>query len=173
MAYDPQGLRYQRLIVRLKPTKTDPTGEEHWEMSFRIDRDPDSLSAGAAIAAMLSGDDNSPDAHLDDIPLFRDPSTGREVSYEESRDALATHLRSGGYEELASGLHSLRIGGATALASDPCGGEFVAGCAGLWTSDCKYRYIYALREKIEAASYSAGRRSAGSLARRPGPLSAC
>ena len=134
-AYDATGLRYRRYILRLKQSKTDPTGEENWEVSFRIDRDAGTLSAGAAIADMLGQDPDPPGVAIEHLPLFRNPLTDREISYADSRARLDAALRASGNEALASGLHSLRIGGATALASDPAGGEFVAGCAGLWTSD--------------------------------------
>lgn len=157
-------------MVLLKPSKTDPSGEESWEVSFRVDDDPDSLSAGAAILNMLKRDDSPLGTNLEAVPLFRDPLTGLEISYEASRRALAERLQEANYGELARGLHSLRIGGATALANDPQGGDFIAGCAGLWTSGCKYRYFHAVRERLESASHSVGRRAGDSLARRPGPL---
>ena len=141
-------------------------------MSFRIDPGFSSLSAGAAIIAMLEVDPEPAGVPLEDVPLFRNPIAGHEVTYNESRHRLDALLQASGNEALASGLHSLRIGGATALANDPAGGDFVAGCGGLWTSDCRLCYFYAIRERLEAASYSAGRRQGGSLAVRPGPLSA-
>lgn len=168
---DSSGVSYRRLIVDMKPSKTDPSGEEKWEVSFRIDPDPSSLSAGAAICAMLRGDDDPHGTEPEREPLFRNPDTGREILYAESHQALKCRLIEAGFDELAHGLHSLRIGGATALASDPNGGEFAAGCAGLWVSDCKFKYFYAVRERIEAAAFSAGQRGSDSVARRPGPLS--
>ena len=36
-------------VLLLKPTKTDPSGEEGWEALYPIDMDPDSLSAGASL----------------------------------------------------------------------------------------------------------------------------
>ena len=40
-AADERGDRYRRIILRLKPTKTDPTGEEGWVKTFRLDSSPD------------------------------------------------------------------------------------------------------------------------------------
>ena len=166
-----EGERYVRVSLSLKPGKTDPAGKEHWVKTFRLDPDPEALSAGAAVCSMLSKDPVRGDPTL--IPLFRNPATGEEITYAESREELSCALRRCGFPALAGQLHSLRIGGATATSNDPLGGDFVTGCMGLWRGESRLRYMHALRERLEAASYSIGRASGGTLAARPGPLSLC
>ena len=134
-AYDYEGNRYRRLILKLKPSKTDASGEEHWEKSFRVDQTESALSAGAALISMLLQDPDPPGTLWEQKPLFRDPSTGNEITYEESSTSLHKVLQQCGYDTVTLKNHSFRIGGATAISNDPAGGEFVAGCAGLWTSD--------------------------------------
>jgi len=68
--------------------------------------------------------------------------------------------------------HSLRIGGATANSNDPACDDFVAGCAGLWTSDCKFKYFHNIREKLESGAYSVSRDYGRSQALRPGTFKA-
>lgn len=76
-----------RVVILLKSTKTDQTGEMGLVKSFIIDDDPSALSAGHDIIAMLRGDDLVPGS-LEDLPLFRNHITGREVSYEVSSAEL-------------------------------------------------------------------------------------
>ena len=103
-------------------------------------------------------------------PFFRDPSTGKEIIYTEAHLELTRVLRECGLEELAHGAHSLRIGGATALGSDPSGCDFIAGCTGLWRSDSRLKYLWSMRERVESAGYSIGRAVGGCLDVHPGPL---
>jgi len=66
-------------------------------------------------------------------------------------------LLKSGYDIICLKNHSLRIGGATEFANDPFGGDFVAVCAGLRTSDCKFRYFHVIRERLEEATQAIGR----------------
>ena len=121
-----------RLVLALKPTKTDPTGEKGWEKSFVVDDSSTSLSAGAAIFSMLSGEPlqvSVTGSALSHTPLFLDPATGLELKYDFACAELQDLLCRAGFPELASGLHSLRVGGATAAANDPSGGGL---CPAVW-----------------------------------------
>lgn len=162
----PGGVPRTRFELRLKPTKTDPTGEKNFTKTFLTDPDPEVLSAGNALRDMLKG--MPCDAPLEELPLFLDPATGAELTYETASKELRGHLTASGYPELARGTHSLRIGGATSAAS--VGGEFVAGCMGLWSSTSRHRYMWAMRGQIEKAGLAMGSTSLGPLAERPGPL---
>lgn len=75
-----------------------------------------------------------------------------------------------GYPELASGTHSLRIGGATTAAA--LGGSYLAGCMGLWTSSSMHRYMWGMRDQIEAVASQMAIRDLGPVAVRPGPVAA-
>jgi hypothetical protein len=167
-AFETSGVRYRRIILSLKPTKTDPTGEEQWEKSFRVDNTPGALSAGAALIDMLLNDPSPSLIAESTVPMFRHPETGSELTYAQSSVFLQELLQNAGYDTVTLKNHSLRIGGATSIANDPLGGDFVAGCAGLWTSDCKFRYFHVIRERLESATQAIGRNPGGSLARRPG-----
>jgi hypothetical protein len=111
---------------------------------------------------------SNPSLPAEDTPLFRDPRTGRELLYNEAAAELKSLLTRSGFPELASGLHSLRIGGATCAAAQ--GGDYIAGCLGLWSSTTKYTYLYAMRDTLEDTCYKMSRGSSGPLAVRPGPV---
>ncbi len=182
------------LVLSLKPSKTDPTGipapssdlacardcdfslssrrkgEKGFEVYYPLDDDPDSLCAGTAILAMLRRDFNV--GPRDQNPLFRDPRTGLELTYEDAARELKRLLLLIGESALAHGLHSLRRGGATAVANDDAGGSLTAGFMGHWASNAKFGYMFALRQKVERAALAIGRahRDAGPVAVRPGPV---
>jgi len=110
---------------------------------------------------MLLGDP-MPGVPPEKVSLFRDQATGRELSYTVARNQFAYYLRLAGYPELSRGLHSLRRGGATAVAA--VAGYFTAGAMGLWESETKYDYMWALRDQLEAASLAMGHGDSGPLA---------
>lgn len=160
----------KRVVIILKPTKTDQTGEMGLVKSFIIDDDPLALSAGHAIVEMLRGDDLAPGS-LEDLPLLRNHITGREVSYQDSSAELKRLLVLAGYPELASGLHCLRIGGATAAANYPTGGELIAGFMGCWSSTTRRDYMHAMRGRLEAVAVHMARDTGGELAQPGLPVS--
>jgi hypothetical protein len=118
--------------VRLKPGKTDPEGRHHFEKTCLVDHAPDALSFGAALEMMLSGLEAADDL-VASAPLFCDPRTGRELTHTAAAADLREHLVRYGFPELAGGLHSLRIGGASACAST--GGMLVSAFAGAMQDD--------------------------------------
>ena len=150
----------------MKPTKTDPTGEKHFSKTFLTDPDNQAISAGNALVAMLAGRPRASDRTGQ--PLFLDPSTGRELTYEDAARSLKDLLTRAGFAELATGTHSLRIGGATTAAA--LGGSYMAGCMGLWTSSSMHRYLWGMRDQIEAIASQMATRELGPVAVRPGPV---
>lgn len=102
----------KRYVLTMKHTKTDPSGSKEFVKTFIVDRDPEELSAGAALENMLLYDPTL--ENPDQTHLFRDPTSGKEISYELSKRRLKACLCAVGLKQLASGFHCLRIGGATA-----------------------------------------------------------
>ena len=87
--------------------------------------------------------------------LFRDPSTGRPLSYETMQRIVKVLMAKIGENPDDFGTHSLRIGGATAL--------FAAGATptvirtmGRWSSDCYRLYVRACYEASIAWTKKAG-----------------
>ncbi len=107
------------LLVR----KTDQTGERRIVKSLILDHREDSLSDARELKEMLDGDSVLGDQTK--VALSRKPRMGTEVTNEES--CRASNVACIRQDELASGLHSLRIGGAAAYANAPGGGEMIAG----------------------------------------------
>lgn len=153
----------------MKPTKTDQAGEKGFQKTFVVDKTDDSLSAGYAILHMLKNDVVKGDQST--VPLFRDKETNREISYTYAKQRLKDVLIMAGLRSLATGIHSLRIGGATAYCNSPNGGEIVAGYMGLWVSDAKYAYFHGCNGLLEKAGYSIAREVGDTPAVRPGPVS--
>ena len=100
------------------------------------------------------------------------PGPGLELTYEDSARELERLLLLIGESALAHGLHSLRRGGATAVANDDAGGSLTAGFMGHWASNAEFGYMFALRQKVERAALAIGRvhRDAIPVAVRPGPV---
>ena len=109
---------------------------------------------------------------MEQTPLFRDPTTNREIKYEHAKKRLKEVLRAAGLAHLASGLHSLRIVGATAYANSPAGGYMVAGFMGCCTSDVKYAFMHAYSAVLEKAGISVAREEGHIFAQRPGAVQA-
>ena len=145
-------------------------GERGFEVYYPLDEDPDALCAGSAVLAMLDGDPNV--GPREQNPLFRDPRTNMELTYDCAASELRRLLMMIGEPALASGVHSLRRGGATVVANDDVGGSLTAGFMGHWSSNAKFGYMFALRQKVERAALSIGRahHDSGPLAVRPGPV---
>ena len=157
-----------RIKLLLKPNKTDQAGTENTVKTFIVDAKPGSLSAGQAIREMIKADplDNG----LENTPLFRNPGTDKEITYDESHATLQMCLKQAGYGEHPAGTHSLRIGGATAYANARSGGYAVSGFMGLWASPSRDGYIHACAPRIDMAALEIGRGTDWELAGRPGPV---
>lgn len=151
-----------RAIVRLPPGKTDPSGERKLTKTVLVDTHPDALNCGVAIADMLEKDPLRPGETDEGTPLFRDPTTGAEITYSAAKRELKSLLHAAGYPTLASGMHSLRIGGGTL--GTHYKGDFVGGCMGHWLGPSKFDYFFAMRDDCEEAALAMGRGLAGPLA---------
>lgn len=143
--------------LRLKPTKTDRSGEKKLSRTFVLDERAGSLSAAVAIRDMLIGDPHIGDGSV--VPLLRDPTHGGELKYEDSLACFKRMARKAGFPELADGLQSLRRGGATAIANSRNGGEMAMRASGAWTSDARWKYVWASEEKMAEVSMAIGRES--------------
>lgn len=83
--------------------------------TFVLDDEPHALSAAAAIRRMLEHDPSV--GPVEHIPLFRDLETVKKITYSKAATLFKLKLTEAGFEEVATGLHSLRSGGATAYAN--------------------------------------------------------
>lgn len=134
------------LFVELAPSKTDQTGEKHFTMQLPVDADAD-VNAATAILEMCV---NAPLPEGRDpagVALFVNPRTERPLTYHEAAAELKRLLILIGEPELASGLHSLRLGGSTTLAQLNASAATM-GMFGLWGSDAYLGYIWAGQEAM-------------------------
>jgi hypothetical protein len=157
-----------RVSVQLPPGKTDAPGEQGVTKTALVDKDERSLSCGTALARMLVGDPLAPGEDPTQVPLFRDPKTGKEMSCAWAASLLREALVAVGHADVATGQHSLRRGGGTAAGA--AGGRYVAACMGNWRSDCDAQYLFPLRDRCEAATHAMARADAGPLVDVLGPV---
>ena len=157
-----------RMLLHYPPGKVDAPGAQGPTKTVLVDSDPDALSCGAAIARMLAGDPLCPGEEATSVPLFRDPVTGKEMTYAFADRLFRLALTSVGYADLGAGQHSLRRGGCTAACA--VGGRYVSACLGNWRSDCDARYLFPLRDRCEAATLAMGRGAEGPLADQLGSV---
>jgi hypothetical protein len=78
----------------------------------------------------------------DEVPLFRDPSTGLPLTTDFMRDEIKRLMATIGEDHQEFGTHSLRIGGATALFAAGASPEVIR-TMGRWSSDCYRLYVRA------------------------------
>ena len=81
-----------------------------------------------------------PRAREASTPLFRNPATNEILTVAFIREQLRACMAAIGREPAVYGAHSLRIGGATALAFSGVPGEQIQA-AGRWHSDAYLRYL--------------------------------
>ena len=123
------------------------------ELPIRVDEE---VNAGSAVLAMLSGAPLPAGVAAQDFPVFWNPVTRKALTYREAAEGLKRLLREIGEEELASGLHSLRIGGSTTLASLNASAATM-GMFGLWGSDAYLGYVWASRGQMHDLHLRMGR----------------
>jgi len=157
------------LELQVKPIKNDKNNERVVTKQFLIDEDNHALSAGAAIFNMIKGDEVEGDPKL--VPLFRDHTTGKEITYHQSAANFNAALKMVGLHELARGLHSLRIGGTSALCNADGGGESLATTYGGWTSNAVRRYMYVGAGQLAEVTARMARQSRAALRSEEGPIS--
>lgn len=83
------------------------------------------------------------------IPLFKDPDNGKEITIANSRMMLEAKVKEADISPQHIKGHSLRNGGATEYANWPEGGSITPGFLGLWSSGARWRYIHAYRRPLE------------------------
>jgi len=98
------------------------------------------LSPGWALYQLVTALDPVPDHLASSTPLFRDPLTGLALTVEQVRSSLRACMAAIGLDATQYGAHSLRIGGATALASLDAP-AYVIQRLGHWSSDAYLRYL--------------------------------
>jgi len=157
------------LALKVKPLKADQRNERIVVKEFLIDQSEGALSAGAAIFDMIKGDETV--GNPDFVPLFRDPETGREITYAQAASDFNAALKAVGLHELARGLHSLRIGGTSALLNAEGGGEHLATTYGGWTSDAVRRYMYVGAGQLAEVTARMARQPRSNLRGEEGPIS--
>lgn len=102
-----------KLVLVLKPTKTDQSGKRHIRRVFTASQRLTELSAGTAVLRMIQHDDEEGDPDM--IPLFRNPETGKELTPADFNLWWKMSLRAAGLEELAKGGHAIRIGACSTM----------------------------------------------------------
>lgn len=153
----------------LKPSKSDVAGASGAVRTFVLDLEPGALSAAAAIREMLRNDPTR--GNPEKVPLFRDPETKAELTYTKAYDLFKKALTDAGYAEMATGLHSLRAGGATAYANAEEGGMLVATAMGGWSSNAYRRYIWSCQERLSTAGVAIARAPGLNISDREFPFS--
>ncbi len=83
------------------------------------------------------------------VPLFGNPYTGRELTHERSSRELISFLRIASLVQLASGGHSLGLGGATDYTNALSGGEMIAGSMGALRSEVRPWYMWACAARLD------------------------
>jgi len=98
------------------------------------------LAPGRALYYLLHVIDPTPAHAAASTPLFRDPRTGRILTVAFLRSILRSCMAAIGRDPSVYGAHSLRIGGATALAFLRIPGDQIQA-AGRWHSGAYLRYL--------------------------------
>ena len=91
--FDRAGAKKIRMTISFAPNKDDSTGEKKLHGSVLLDLTPGSLSCAAAVLEMLEGSPLPPGVAPEDVPLFLDPATGREMTHEYAQERLTTLIR--------------------------------------------------------------------------------
>ena len=107
------------------------------------------LSPGRALYYLVRVADQVPYDQEPFTPLFRDPATNQILTVASVRECLRSCMVAIGRDPTVYGAHSLRIGGATALAWLRVPGEDIQA-AGRWHSDSYMRYIRERRSQAMA-----------------------
>ena len=98
------------------------------------------LSPGHMLWTLDRVTDPVPSSARNTTPLFRDPATNKILTVDGLRSSLRAILSNIGRDGSAYGAHSLRIGGATAMAFCQASAEVIKD-VGRWNSDAYLRYI--------------------------------
>ena len=136
-------LNQRRMVIMIDPCKnmrqlsgkTSPlvigAGGEHVDAVWEVQN-------------LLRVDQVAPE-HAHRTPLFRDPATGRALSYDQIMSWTRSLMAAVGEDPTQFGTHSYRIGGATALFAAGAN-ETVIRTMGRWSSDIHRLYVRACFE---------------------------
>jgi hypothetical protein len=130
--------------ILLAPTKTDQLGENRVPIVLAMDWDAE-LNACAELRKMILLDPVAPDQQRC-TPLFRWRS-GAAVTGDQMHKMVQSFMTRIGEPGKAYGAHSLRIGGATALADAGCP-DVIIMTMGRWSSSCYKLYCRAAKKSL-------------------------
>lgn len=99
----------------------------------------------------------------DATPLFRDPSTGQQLTYQQVHNCVKELMAAIGENPDEFDTHSARIGGATALFAGGAN-ETVIRTMGRWSSDLHRLYVQACFEQCQEWTQRAGSTKVSDLA---------
>ena len=98
------------------------------------------LSPGHMLWLLCAVLDPVPESEKATTPLFRDPATGKALTVKAVRADVRLVMDAAGLDGSKYGAHSMRIGGATALASEGAPVDVIKA-SGIWSSDAYLRYL--------------------------------
>ena len=111
------------------------------------------IDACAEMLNLLQVDDTR--GHGEDVPLFRDPTTNKPLSYQSMERLIKQIYQAAGLPLDQCGTHILRISGATALFAAG-GSDTIVRTMGRWSSDLYRLYVRACFEQCTSWSAKAG-----------------
>ena len=117
--------------------------EKHLPMRGRY------CSPGLALWFLLHVADPTPAEAAATTPLFRVPATGRVLSVDQVRSTLRRCMQAIGRDGSLYGAHSMRIGGATALAWQRAP-HYTIQTIGRWSSDAYLAYLRSRRSELDS-----------------------
>ena len=149
---DVASLAAERLVVMMRPCK-NMNHMKGKTVPLVIGAGGSLIDAVSEMRNMLKVDPHDP-CYADCTPMFRH-ADGKPLEADRMRRMLQDMLRSVGVDQKQFGLHSLRIGGATALfaaGADP----MIIRTMGRWSSDCYRLYVRACFEQTMQWTVTAG-----------------
>ena len=117
------------------------------KLPFRLPMTGRYLSPGQLLHLLTEVVDPVPLSERATTPLFRDPNTGCALRVAHIRSELRRAMYAIGLDGTLYGAHSLRIGGATALAFEGAE-ENIIKAAGVWSSDAYLRYLRETGDRV-------------------------
>lgn len=119
---------------RLKHSKTYPIKSPHFEKTFLVDGDRNTISSGFSISIFVHMLRYKDDWDLLNTPLFVDPESGKKITIPSSRKYLAEKEKRAGLSPQHINGHSLIVGVATAYSNSPQDVSITAGFLCVWAS---------------------------------------
>ena len=136
------GGRLARVVLKLPPGKTDPTGEEGHEAILPYAKTAE-INAAAAIKRMLRLDPLAAGESPAEVALFRDTRPGkggRPMTYGPMIYIVKRLLQGAGMTSEEAGCHSFRRGTATSL-NHSGESDSIMRSIGIWGSNAMFGYV--------------------------------